>query len=80
MKRSDITDFISNLTPRKKLFLAFVMAPCALWFTFGPVESTYAQMAEFFRHWAHILQIWATAIVIVGGGVLLYHFFVRDRD
>ena len=80
MKRSDVTDFLSNLTPRKKLFLAFVVPPCVLWFAFGSVERTYAQMAEFFRHWARILQVWATAIVFVGNGVLLYHFFLRHRD
>lgn len=51
MIRHDPPDLFSNQTLRNKLFLEFVVASCALWFAFEPVEGAYAHVAPLFRHW-----------------------------
>lgn len=79
MKRSDFTDFFANVTHRKKTLLALVVVPCVMFFAFGPVESAYEQMPAFLRDWANALHAWATVIVFVGGGMLLYRVLVHRK-
>lgn len=80
MKRSDLYDFFSNMTPRIKQFLGFVVLPCVLFFTFAPVDALYAHMSQPIRDWVEALRGWATILFTVGLIYTVYSSVTHKRN